>query len=253
MTVWTIKKNAVWGIYADGRHVTAADNEEEAKMLLESIDAIEKSDKILRVWLNGIAIAEQVDDAKSHLCAGNFGYYRHHYQWELNQSSRLPPDFDEEAFLLLFPILTYDQLAAGIPRQKTDDWTADLYLKNKKEVLSLFWQGRQYRLNLRFKQEEIHDIFFQQQECPDIINLPVPVYNDIPEPSHSMNFLKHLRCDDPLIDTMHKDVFILSGNAKSEIGIQDGANIKYVFNCKFYPFVDPVFDKTKIPEFFRTF
>ncbi len=49
MTVWTIKKNDVWGVYADGRHVTTADNEEEAKMLLESIDANEKSDKILRV------------------------------------------------------------------------------------------------------------------------------------------------------------------------------------------------------------
>jgi len=49
MTVWTIKKNAVWGIYADGKYVTAADNEEEAKMLLESIDANEKSAEILRV------------------------------------------------------------------------------------------------------------------------------------------------------------------------------------------------------------
>jgi len=49
MTAWTIKNNAVWGIYADGRHVTTADNEGEAKMLLKIIDAIEKSDKILRV------------------------------------------------------------------------------------------------------------------------------------------------------------------------------------------------------------
>jgi hypothetical protein len=49
MTVWTIKKNNVWGIYADGRQVTTADNEEEAKMLLESIDANEKSNEILRV------------------------------------------------------------------------------------------------------------------------------------------------------------------------------------------------------------
>ena len=49
MTVWTIKKNDVWGIYADGRQVTTADNEEEAKMLLESIDANEKSAEILRV------------------------------------------------------------------------------------------------------------------------------------------------------------------------------------------------------------
>jgi len=49
MMVWTIKKNDVWEIYADGKYVATADNEEEAKMLLESIDANEKSDKILRV------------------------------------------------------------------------------------------------------------------------------------------------------------------------------------------------------------
>ncbi len=48
MTVWTIKKNAVWGIYAEGKYVTAADNEEDAKMLLESIDANEKSDEIAK-------------------------------------------------------------------------------------------------------------------------------------------------------------------------------------------------------------
>ena len=49
MTAWTIKKNAVWEIYADGKYVATANNEEEAKMLLESIDTNEKSDKILRV------------------------------------------------------------------------------------------------------------------------------------------------------------------------------------------------------------
>ena len=49
MTVWTIKKSAVWGIYADGKYVTAADNEEDAKMLLEIIDTVEKSNEILRV------------------------------------------------------------------------------------------------------------------------------------------------------------------------------------------------------------
>ena len=49
MTVWTIKKNDVWEIYADGKYVTTADNEEEAKMLLESIDANEKSNEILIV------------------------------------------------------------------------------------------------------------------------------------------------------------------------------------------------------------
>ena len=31
MTVWTIKKNGVWEIYADGKYVTAADNEDDAK------------------------------------------------------------------------------------------------------------------------------------------------------------------------------------------------------------------------------
>jgi hypothetical protein len=49
MTVWTIKKNVVWGIYADGKYVVTANNEEDAKMLLESIDAVEKSNEILRV------------------------------------------------------------------------------------------------------------------------------------------------------------------------------------------------------------
>jgi len=49
MTVWTIKKNGVWEIYADGKYVTAADKKKDAKMLLESIDANEKSDEILRV------------------------------------------------------------------------------------------------------------------------------------------------------------------------------------------------------------
>jgi hypothetical protein len=49
MTVWTIKKNTVWGIYADGKYMATADNEEEARMLLESIDANEKSDEILRI------------------------------------------------------------------------------------------------------------------------------------------------------------------------------------------------------------
>ena len=41
MTVWTIKKNGVWGIYADGKYVATAKDEEEAKMLLESINAVE--------------------------------------------------------------------------------------------------------------------------------------------------------------------------------------------------------------------
>lgn len=41
MTVWTTKKNAVWEIYADGKCVATANNEEEAKMLLERIDLIE--------------------------------------------------------------------------------------------------------------------------------------------------------------------------------------------------------------------
>jgi len=51
MTVWMIKKNEkfMWEIYADGKYMTTADNEEEAKMLLESIDAIEKSIEISRV------------------------------------------------------------------------------------------------------------------------------------------------------------------------------------------------------------
>ncbi len=49
MTVWTIKKNEMWEIYADGKYMATADNEEEAKMLLENIDAYEKSDEILRV------------------------------------------------------------------------------------------------------------------------------------------------------------------------------------------------------------
>ena len=43
MTVWTIKKNDVWEIYADGKYVATANNEEEAKMLLEGIEAVEKS------------------------------------------------------------------------------------------------------------------------------------------------------------------------------------------------------------------
>lgn len=46
MTVWTIKKNGVCDIYADGKYVATADNEEEAKMLLENIDANKKSDEI---------------------------------------------------------------------------------------------------------------------------------------------------------------------------------------------------------------
>ncbi|MDO8873928.1 MAG: hypothetical protein Q7V05_14550 [Methanoregula sp.] len=49
MTVSTIKKNAVWEIYADGKYIATADNEEDTKILLESIDAVEKSNEILRV------------------------------------------------------------------------------------------------------------------------------------------------------------------------------------------------------------
>ena len=49
MTIWTIKKNDVWEIYADGKYMATADNEEEARMLLEGIDANEKSDEILRI------------------------------------------------------------------------------------------------------------------------------------------------------------------------------------------------------------
>ncbi|GEM_PF-5495253 len=49
MTVWTIKKNGVWEIYADGKYVATANNEEEAQMLLESIDTVEKSRGISRV------------------------------------------------------------------------------------------------------------------------------------------------------------------------------------------------------------
>ena len=43
MTVWTIKKNAVWGIYADGKYVATANNEEEAKLRLKSINTVENS------------------------------------------------------------------------------------------------------------------------------------------------------------------------------------------------------------------
>ncbi len=49
MTVWTIKKNGVWDIYADGKYVATAKDEEEAQMLLKSIDAIETSREKLRV------------------------------------------------------------------------------------------------------------------------------------------------------------------------------------------------------------
>ncbi len=49
MTVWTIRKNAVWGIYADGNYVATADNEVEVKMLLEGIEAVETSREKLSV------------------------------------------------------------------------------------------------------------------------------------------------------------------------------------------------------------
>lgn len=48
MTVRMIKKNAVWGIYADGKYVAAANNQEEAKLRLKSINTVEKSWEILR-------------------------------------------------------------------------------------------------------------------------------------------------------------------------------------------------------------
>lgn len=117
----------------------------------------------------------------------------------------------------------------------------------------MFCKGRQYCLNLRFEQEEIPDIIFQQPEGTGIINCAVPVYNNIPESSHSMNLFQHYRSDDAFINTMHKNIFIVTGNSKGEICVQDGTNIENIFNCKFDPLIDPVLDKTKIAEFFRTF
>jgi hypothetical protein len=37
MTEWTIKKNHVWHIYADGKQVGVCDNEEAAIELLKSV------------------------------------------------------------------------------------------------------------------------------------------------------------------------------------------------------------------------
>ena len=52
---------------------------------------------------------------------------------------------------------------------------------------------------------------------------------------------------------MQEDIFILPWDTKCEIGIEDRTNIEYIFNCKFNPLVDSVFDKTKTTEFFRRF
>jgi len=43
MMVWTIKKYALSGICADGKYVDTANNEEDATMLLKSMNTIEKS------------------------------------------------------------------------------------------------------------------------------------------------------------------------------------------------------------------
>ena len=48
---------------------------------------------------------------------------------------------------------------------------------------------------------------------------------------------------------MQEDIFILSGDSEREIGIEDCTYIEYVLNCKFNPFVDSVFDKTKTIKF----
>ena len=45
MMAWTSIKNekSMWEIFANGKYVTTADNDEEARMLLECIEAYETS------------------------------------------------------------------------------------------------------------------------------------------------------------------------------------------------------------------
>lgn len=90
-------------------------------------------------------------------------------------------------------------------------------------------------------------------KCKSIINIPVPVNNDIPYPSHFMYLFLHYRTDNPLVDKMQKDVLIFTGNSECKIGIKDGTDIEYILNSKFNPLVDRIFYKTQIPEFFRAF
>jgi len=73
---------------------------------------------------------------------------------------------------------------------------------------------------------KVTNIFFQQLECKLIINGPVPVHDNIPETTHSMDLFLHRVADNPVSGQMVQDVLILSRDPEIEIGIDDGADIE---------------------------
>jgi len=103
------------------------------------------------------------------------------------------------------------------------------------------------------EQGKIPDIFRKKAKRKSVVNCPVPVDNNIPEPSHRTYLFLHIRCDQPLIHQMQEDILIFSGDTQIEICIQDSADIKDILNGKFNPLVDAVLYKPQVPEFFFTF
>lgn len=94
---------------------------------------------------------------------------------------------------------------------------------------------------LFIKQEKVPDVSGQQPECENIIDRPLPVHDNIPESTHPMDFVLHGPADQAMIDEMHQDILVIAANSKSEIRVDDGADIKNILNGKFDSLVDPVF------------
>lgn len=91
------------------------------------------------------------------------------------------------------------------------------------------------------KQEKVPDVSDQQPECENIIDRPVPVHDNISESTHPMDFVPHGPADETMIHEMHQDILVITGYSKSEIRVNDGADIKHILNGKFDSLVDPVF------------
>jgi len=81
----------------------------------------------------------------------------------------------------------------------------------------------------------------ENAECQRIVDGAVPMHNDIPETFHSLQFLSHLSAKHASLHQVDEDIFIGSRNAKMEIGIQDGADVKDILDGVLQPLVNTVF------------
>ena len=71
------------------------------------------------------------------------------------------------------------------------------------------------------------------------------MYNNIPESPHAPYLCDDSGFEDILEFKVGEDIIIRLRDTKSEIGIDDGADIEYIIDGKFHPFVNPVFHRSK--------